>query len=970
VCATATAIIDTDPLTFNQFSLPNAASGNNNGTGTGLVYSTSGGNILQFRSLLAQTYVSITTGTNEVNIGVVASDSNTASVLVARDASGNFSAGTITASLTGAASLNLLLTGGTLTGSLTLPVGSGVSPSLQVGANNVGLSNNSGSLQFSTAGQVAFLISATQILTIPGFTSVGLVHNDANGNLSTSLVVNADVLDATLTNSKFATLSSTNTPLYIVVRDASGNFSAGTITATLSGNGTGTWTGNVNGAASLNLLLTGGTLTGALLLPNGTFGIPALQIGGSNIGISNNSGTLQFSTSGTLQLSIDASGSVIISHLTTGVVHSGSSGILTSSQVVNGDIAVGTIGNDKLVVLSTAGLVLNSATTATSANTASAIVARDASGNFSAGVITASFTGTVTGHATLDLALTGGTMTGAIVFPLGTSALPSVAVGTTNVGLSEASGALQFSTAGTLQFLIDASGNLQVTTLGLGVLHSSNVGVLSSGPVTNSDLNTLTTPGLVNNSATTATSANTANAIVARDASGNFAAGTITAAFTGTLTGHATLDLALAGGTLTGVVLFPFGTASIPAIQVGASNVGMSNASGALQLSTNGSLAFSISSAGVVQILNLSTGVVHANVSGVLTSSQVVNSDLATLTTAGLVANSATTATSANTANAIVARDASGNFAAGTITAAFTGTLTGHATLDLSLTGGTLTGAVLFPTGTASLPSVAVGAANVGLSSNGGALQLSTNGTLAASIDPTGVVNISNLHAGVVHSSSGGNLTSSQVVNSDLATLTTAGLVSNSATTATSANTANTIVLRDASGNFSAGTITPTAVISSAPNFMNTFYNGTFTQALTSTPAFIFPSAGSFTQVFNPSSNWSFIATGTNAGRTTYNGTTSGYFNLRVEMSFELQKENGVFNFWIQSGASLATATTPTTQLRSVNTTAQVNPWFRNESFNAQAFLQNGFLLQLAGTYTGASAVTFENVNYQITPII
>ena len=42
----------------------------------------------------------------------------------------------------------------------------------------------------------------------------------------------------------------------------------------------------------------------------------------------------------------------------------------------------------------------NSATTATSANTASAIVARDASGNFSAGTITANVTGTVTGNIT------------------------------------------------------------------------------------------------------------------------------------------------------------------------------------------------------------------------------------------------------------------------------------------------------------------------------------------------------------------------------------------------------------------------------------------------------------------------------------------------------------------------------------------------------------------------------------------
>ena len=45
-----------------------------------------------------------------------------------------------------------------------------------------------------------------------------------------------------------------------------------------------------------------------------------------------------------------------------------------------------------------------------------------------------------------------------------------------------------------------------------------------------------------------------------------------------------------------------------------------------------------------------------------------------TITTVGKVANSATTATNTNTANAIVARDASGNFTAGTITGTLSGT--------------------------------------------------------------------------------------------------------------------------------------------------------------------------------------------------------------------------------------------------------------------------------------------------------
>jgi len=46
------------------------------------------------------------------------------------------------------------------------------------------------------------------------------------------------------------------------------------------------------------------------------------------------------------------------------------------------------------------GAIVNGATTATSTNTASAIVARDASGNFTAGTVTASLTGNVTGNLT------------------------------------------------------------------------------------------------------------------------------------------------------------------------------------------------------------------------------------------------------------------------------------------------------------------------------------------------------------------------------------------------------------------------------------------------------------------------------------------------------------------------------------------------------------------------------------------
>ena len=64
--------------------------------------------------------------------------------------------------------------------------------------------------------------------------------------------------------------------------------------------------------------------------------------------------------------------------------------------------------------------------------------------------------------------------------------------------------------------------------------------------------------------------------------------------------------------------------------------------------------------------LNLGTSIVNADISA---SAGIVDTKLATISTASKVSNSATTATDANTASAIVARDASGNFTAGTIAA-------------------------------------------------------------------------------------------------------------------------------------------------------------------------------------------------------------------------------------------------------------------------------------------------------------
>ena len=74
-----------------------------------------------------------------------------------------------------------------------------------------------------------------------------------------------------------------------------------------------------------------------------------------------------------------------------------------------------------------------------------------------------------------------------------------------------------------------------VTSIAAGVIVDADIN--ASAAIVDSKLATISTASKVSNSATTATSANTASAIVARDASGNFSAGTITASLTGNVSG-------------------------------------------------------------------------------------------------------------------------------------------------------------------------------------------------------------------------------------------------------------------------------------------------------------------------------------------------------------------------------------------------------------------------------------------------
>ena len=90
---------------------------------------------------------------------------------------------------------------------------------------------------------------------------------------------------------------------------------------------------------------------------------------------------------------------------TTGIVKTTDIGSVTSAMILDGTIvnadisSSAAIADTKLATITTSNKVANSATTATDANTANAIVSRDASGNFTANLITVNTTPTSAGHA-------------------------------------------------------------------------------------------------------------------------------------------------------------------------------------------------------------------------------------------------------------------------------------------------------------------------------------------------------------------------------------------------------------------------------------------------------------------------------------------------------------------------------------------------------------------------------------------
>jgi hypothetical protein len=611
-------------------------------------------------------------------------------------------------------------------------------------------------------------IANTRLNATPFNTGDKLVLRDANGNFNACCITGAyfsgdgslltglcatNITSGVLANT-LLDASSANDINKLVLRDASGNFCAGAITAT-------SFSGLGSGLTGLNASnITDGTIDNCRLNASSSNSINSLVLRDS---FGNFTGccitaTKFFGDGGGLtnlpmvEGTVTTNASCLTSGLLCNNLTSGTSLNTPQTLVLRDDYGSfnaqdvcsvgGFYGNGAgLTALNatniTSGKIDNLRTTACSTNSGSAIVARDASGNFSAGVITAtSFIGNGSGLSSLNAScITSGALSNLRTSGC-TCSYPNTLV------LRDAG--CNFS-AGTITALCYLGNGDGLTNL--------NGSKITSGTICNNYLN--------------ACSSNGYNTLVLRDGLGNFSAGTVNAAsFVGNGQYIHSLNAScVSSGTLDNARLNASSSNSICSLVL---RDPFGNFTGCC--------------------INASYFIGDGScLTGLPTTKTTSASDL----TIGTLLNCLTTGTSLSLPNTLVLRDEACSFSAGTVTAgSFVGAGSGISSLNASnISSGTICNT--YTTGSAvTTPNTLV-------------MRDTTCSFAAKTITATTFCGNGSNIAGLNASNIG------------------SGTISNCYTSGTSASNACTLVLRDASGNFAANQITAALFVGSGASLIS-----------------------------------------------------------------------------------------------------------------------------------------------------